>query len=302
MAKTFAVKEALWKMLPDRVAVSLQFWRSQGKLPNLDDPTSFSEKLQVRKLYSRDRRFPAFADKAKVKQLMSEIIGPEHLIPTLWVGREIDRVDFARFQRPFVIKPTHGCGEVIFVRDGQGIDWKAVRDRCREWLCTTYGAKTREWLYQHIERQIIIEPMIGDGDVPPADLKFFVFHGVVRMIQVDVQRFSDTRERAIFDRDWNRLPVGFSYPDTRKQIERPHHLAEMIKMAEAVGAEFDFVRVDLYETNDQVYFGEATFYPASGYAKFRPSEFDAELGSFWTLTLQEDTAPRGVFSGLVPGG
>jgi hypothetical protein len=127
----------------------------------------------------------------------------------------------------------------------------------------------------------MIERMIGDGKAPPADFKLFVFHGETKVIQVDIQRFGEDRERAMYDADWKRLAVRSSFPDSRHDIAQPKRLDEMKRVAEKIGSAFDFVRVDLYEVDERIYFGETTFYPASGYARYYPNTFDAELGELW---------------------
>ncbi|MBM6594078.1 ATP-grasp fold amidoligase family protein [Microvirga pudoricolor] len=285
-----SVKQAIWATLPDAWAVGIQYRRAHGRFPDLRRPATFTEKVQFRKLYDRDARMPLFADKAKVKDLISAMVGSRYVIPTLWTGRDVETVDFDALARPFVIKPTHSCGQAIFVRETDVMDWNEVRARCHAWMDSLYGSRTREWLYGHIEPAVMIESMIGDGQTPPADYKFFVFHGRTQLIQVDIQRFGDGQERAIYDAEWRRLAVQSTYPDTRHEVHRPELLAEMKRVAEAIGSPFDFVRVDLYVVAGRVYFGETTFYPASGYARYRPDGFDAELGRHWHIDAKAPPA------------
>lgn len=285
-----------WEMLPDRLAVLLQYRRAHGRFPRLNPPITFTEKVQYRKLYERDSRLPVFADKAKAKALIAEMIGPQYIIETLWAGRDTERLNFEELRRPFVIKPTHSCGETIFVREDDHPDWDDVRRQCRSWVDGAYGSRTREWLYKHIEPGIMIERMIGDGKTPPADFKLFVFHGKTKIIQVDVQRFGDVRERALYDADWKRLAVWSTFPDSRQEIDRPNRLDEMKRVAEKIGSAFDFVRVDLYEVDERIYFGETTFYPASGYARYHPVSFDAEMGKMWQqATKMHQLKPSSTF-------
>jgi hypothetical protein len=285
-------------MLPDKLAVLLQYRRAHGRFPRLNPPVTFTEKVQYRKLYDRDARLPVFADKAKAKALISGMIGPQYIIETLWAGRDTECVNFEELQRPFVIKPTHSCGETIFVREDDHPNWDEVRKRCRSWVDCTYGSRTREWLYKHIEPGIMIERMIGDGKAPPADFKLFVFHGETKVIQVDVQRFGDVRERAMYDADWKRLAVHSSFPDSRHDIDQPKRLDEMKRVAERIGSAFDFVRVDLYEVGERIFFGETTFYPASGYARYHPDTFDVELGELWKQATKTPQLKR---SSIYPG-
>jgi hypothetical protein len=196
-----------------------------------------------------------------------------------------------KLPRPFVLKATHSCAANIFIHEGDYVDWTPIAIQCRDWMQAPYGGRTREWLYDSIERKIIAEPMIGDGKLPPPDYKIFVFHGAVHCVNVDLDRFGEQRVRAILDADWNRLPVKLFYPNAPFDVPKPDRWDEMKGIAEAIGKHFDFVRVDLYYVDGRIYFGETTFYPASGYLPYDPPSFDAEMGALWHIQVPEEGAP-----------
>jgi hypothetical protein len=286
--------------LPDRAAVKLAFWRAHGSWPDVAKPKSFSEKVQYRKLFVRDELMPPFVDKEEMKHLVADIVGSEAFTPkTYWVGADVTGVNFRSFPRPFVIKPTHMCDCVRFVRDGD-LDVESIANECRSWLGSRYGEPNREWVYRGIEPRILIEEMLGDGAVP-SDFKLWVFRGKVELVQVDLTRF-EHHQRAIYDTSWNKLPVSVSRATYRRiwnnrpdetarptpaahEIPKPATLDTMISVAEKLGAMFDFVRVDLYEHRGRVAVGEVTFFPGSGLARIHPVSFDLALGEKWTLAM-----------------
>jgi hypothetical protein len=276
------LKSKIWDALPDQAALSLQYWRAHGRFPNLLDPKTFTEKVQVRKLYDRDVRLPDWADKAKVKDIIAPLIGIEHVIPTLFLGKDIDTFAVRNLPRPFVIKPTHSCGDAIFIRENDDPHWVAIKLKCDEWINRSYGTRAREWLYEQIEPRIIVEPMLGGGEIVPVDYKWFVFDGVPRYLHVDYGRYR-SRTQAIMDADWNRVDAQMVHPRAPDPIPRPKGFDDMKRIAATLGKGFDFVRIDQYDIDGAVYFGEATFYPGSGFMRYDPVSFDETLGKLWKM-------------------
>jgi len=289
----------MYLALPDVIAVKFAFWRAHGAWPDVANPKSFSEKVQYRKLFVRDELMPRLVDKEEMKCLVRDIVGHDAFTPqTYWVGSDISSMDFSLIPRPVVVKPTHMCDCVRFVREEDALDVESLANECRSWLKGQYGAANREWVYGGIEPRILIEEMLGDGAVPP-DYKLWVFGGKVELIQVDVARF-ERHERAIYDTSWNKLPVSVCRPTYRRiwnnrpdakahpapatrEIPKPATLDTMISVAGKLGAMFDFVRVDLYEHRGRVAVGELTFFPGSGLARIWPKSFDLALGEKWSL-------------------
>lgn len=244
-------------------------WRHR-RLPDLDDPQSFTELVQLRKLYDRDARMPAMADKVAVKALVAERLGRAWVVPTLWAGERLP--DRSRWSRPIVVKSRHGCNQNAFVQGGA--DWPAVRARTARWLRSSYGGWLDEWLYAHIPRGVLIEPFVGVGHRLPIDYKFYVFGGRASHVQAHLDR-GIAHRWVMHDREWT--PVTNSAP----RIARPSALRDMIAAAEEMARGFDFARVDLYQPAAQPLFGEISFYPGSGLDRFDPPGLDAELGALW---------------------
>lgn len=282
--------DALLAALPDRLAIQLLFYRNYGRFADLSAPRSLAEKINWRKLHQRDPRFTLFSDKLAVKAEVAGLIGAEHVIPTLWQGERPQDIPYERLTPPYVIKVAHGYGSNILVRRPEDVDRASIAAKLRRSLREPHGRLTRQWGYLGVPRRILIERMLDIfGKGVPEDYKVFVYHGRARFIQVNVDRW--TRDLfAYYDRDWNRLDTGPSPYAVESPVARPPRLEEMIRLAEKVGALFDFVRVDLYDEGGRVYFGEATFYPSAGF-----SEVDGPagllLGEPWRLPPPYGAAP-----------
>jgi len=270
----------LLRRMSPRLAVSLSYALGHGMIPRLEYPTTFTEKIQFRKLHDRDERLPRLADKVLVKAYVEERLGREWLIPTLWHGRALPPVSDRTWPMPFVIKANNGSATNCFVRREAEKDWRRIEALCERWMAAPNRAPLGEWAYLHIAPQIMVEPFVGAGDVLPWDYKFMVFSGRVEFIQVDTGR-ATVHRRTFFDRAWVRQPFELKYPAEPANIPRPVNLNAMIEAAEVLAADFGFVRVDLYDVRNRPLFGEMTFYPDSGTGRFRPRLYDEQWGRLW---------------------
>jgi hypothetical protein len=280
----------------DRVRLSLRFRRRFGYWPGLREQQSFNEHMLRYKLSSRgDERLPRLADKLAAKEHIAALVGPEHVVPTYWQGREFPAREERTWPRPYVIKSTHACRQLILVRDEKEEDWDRIEPVAAQWISEAYAAGRwhREWHYAQIHPRLLVEAMLGDGVQPPPDYKFFVFGGRAELVEVDEGRYVDHR-RSFFDRNWKLMPFGLKYPRPAVPPPRPSKLAEMIRIAETLGRDFEFVRVDLYEVDGRVYCGELTFFPIAGMGRFDPPEADFLVGGFWPSVTGQ--AMRGQFS------
>jgi len=269
--------------LPDYAAVNLMYLRTFGRLPNLRHPRTFNEKIAWRKLYQHNPQFPTFSDKITVKAEITKLIGAQHVIETLWVGSNPEAIPFDGLKPPYAIKVNHSSGGNIFIRTARNIKRDEIVASMREQLAFWHGHTYREWGYSGIPRKVMVERMIEmpDGDFPE-DYKFFVYHGRVHFMHFDCDRFR-AHKRNFYDREWNLLPVKLRYPPVAKPVARPANLGEMINLAEKIGAQFDFVRVDLYSPPQGILFGEVTFYPNAGLQTFIPREWDSKFGEPWQI-------------------
>jgi hypothetical protein len=269
--------------LPDYAAVNVMYFRSFRRLPNLKHPRTFNEKIAWRKLYQRNPEFPIFSDKIAVKAEIAKLIGRQHIIETLWVGSNPEDIPFDSLKPPYVIKVNHSYGGNVFIRTAQDIKRHEIVASMREQLKLSHEHKSREWGYSGIPPKVMVERMVQMPGVDlPEDYKFFTYHGRVHFIQFDRGRFREHKQN-IYDREWNLLPVKYVSPPTPEPVPKPANLGEMIDLAERIGAQFDFVRVDLYSPPQGILFGEVTFYPNAGLKGFTPKEWDNKFGEPWKI-------------------
>ncbi len=269
----------LLRRLPDAAAINIDYFRVFGRFPNLANPQLFSEKMQHFKLLDHDPRTPNLVDKVRVKDFVTNVIGEQWLIPTLWHGEHLTESILREMPKPAVLKANHSSAQVKFVTANSNL--ASVVREANGWLSYDHHVVHREWAYGNVQRELLIEPFIGGGGAPD-DYKFWVFDGVVRFIQVDHDRFSG-HTRQFYSPSWARLDLKMNYPDTPANAPPPPpHLARMIEAASKLAEGFRFVRVDLYDTPQKPLFGEMTFSPEAGLCRFEPAAFDLELGESWS--------------------
>ena len=269
-------------LLPPGARRRYLYLAGQGRLPRLRAPRTFTEKVSWRIL--RDRR-PVLAwtcDKLAMKEHAHRLRQEAGVrVPeTLWAGDDLAAVVGRRFDRPWVLKPNHRSGLVRFGAASEVIDAATVA-ATRDWLRDDQNALLGEWAYSRARKLFVVEEAIGGG-APLDDYKFFVFDGEVAAIQVDRGRFTHEHTRSFHTPDWAPLPVQVVAP-SGPPTAAPADLAEMLRAAEVLGGSFDFMRVDLYTTGDEVWFGELTPYPSGGCMRYEPRAFDAWLGAHWSL-------------------
>lgn len=257
-----------------RLRINLTYYWRHGRWPDIDNPQTFTEHVQHRKLFDHDIRMSQLADKVLAKKIVADRIGTEWIIPTLWHGNVLPEKPL--WPAPFVVKSRHGCNQSAFVWDDKP-DWNAIRRNAMGWMAQRYGVWLDEWIYSRIERGILVEPFVGEGRTLPVDYKFYVFGGRVQFVQVHLGR-GDRHRWILFDRSWRRVSAATSDADP----PAPQTLQQMIDAAEVLGTGFDFIRADLYEVGGRPLFGEVSFYPGSGLDRFDPVSLDLIIGRHWT--------------------
>lgn len=254
-----------------------------GRSLNLDNPQRFTEKLQWMKLYDVTPIKTLLADKYLARFWVADKIGEEHLIPLYGVWDSFDDVNFDILPDSFIMKCNHGSGMDIKVNDKSSINKKMMKKKFDQWMKIdfSYFMQSFELHYGDIPRKIIAEKLMKDGNAPDLqDYKFYCFDGKPVYCQVIGGR-SEEETIDFFDMEWNHMPFIGLNPDVshaKEPISRPQSFAEMVNAAKVLSEGFAFVRVDLYEIEGKMYFGEMTFTPASGGGKFRPDEMDFEMG------------------------
>lgn len=280
--KLILIYHALLAILPDSMAIKLMFFKNFGTLPNLKNPKTFNEKINWRKLYQHDPRFTLFSDKITAKTEIAKLIGEDYIIPTLWVGERPEDIPFEDLPCPYVIKFNNGYSDAFFIHTKNDINYLKIVKHFSQKKNGHY-LLTREWGYLNIQKKIIVEKMLHvSSDITPNDYKFFVYDGRVHFIQMDVGRFMN-HKTAFFDRRWNKLPFTKINPQIEGRVPKPTHYDLMVELAEKIGKQFDFVRIDFYDLPSGVFFGEVTFYPAGGFGPFHPGGWDIKMGDPWVI-------------------
>nr|WP_280115257.1 ATP-grasp fold amidoligase family protein [Roseibium denhamense] len=288
-------RRAFWRLikpLPDRLYIILKYLTILGRVPNLRSPARFTEKIQVRKLEDRDPRLGPLVDKHDAKRFVAEKIGAKYVIPSFWVGDDLSKIDWDTITFPVIVKPTHASalGRILNgIEDAK----EFVEDNpVPVWLATDHASINREWAYSQIKPRVLIEKLLAHGEELPPTYRFYVFKGQVACVDVDFRQ-NGTDYTSFRRPDWSHIPVVDRdfYGKMIEDLPTPPLLGEMLDLAATLGADFDFVRVDLYASDDWIKFSELTFYPSGGFAVFDPPSFDEELGRQWTEALNEKKQP-----------
>ena len=242
---------------------------------NLDDPKTFNEMIQWMKLYDTTPLKTRLADKLTVRDWIKDKVGEQYLIPLLGVWDRFDEIEFDKLPDSFVLKCNHGSQMNVIVKDKAQLDIKQTKKKFDEWQRTNYAfVNGLELQYKDIRPVIIAEKYIEQMDSNLLDYKIHVFGGEPKIVQIIGDRIFETHDgkEAFVDLNWNHYDLKFHTYDTYKALpQKPDNLNEMIYIARTLGAEFRYVRVDLYNVDGNILFGEMTFTPKSGFGKWGDS-------------------------------
>lgn len=274
--------------IPDKIYLQWEFRLKMGKKLDLNNPKTFSEKLQWLKLYNRNTEYTKMVDKYLVKDYVASIIGKEFVIPTLGVWDKPEDIEWDKLPDQFVLKTTHGGGStgVVICKDKDTFDKQKAINKLNDSLKMDIYRLFKEWPYKNVPRRILAENYIApdpnENDLP--DYKFFCFNGEPKYCQVIGGR-NATETIDFFDFDWNHQPFHEPriFPHAHPQPLPPQHLVQMIGLARQLAVGKPFSRIDFYDVNGQVLFGEITFFPTSGMGGFDPEEWDFKFGEMITL-------------------
>lgn len=275
--------------VPDSVMLRLQYWLQTGRRLNLKNPKRFTEKLQLYKMKYRNKNMLRCTDKYEVRGFIEEKGLSDILIPIVGIYSSDEEIHYSSLPQQFVAKTTDGGGgnQVFICKDKDKISEQYFFDKLNAWMNMPKSKQSgREWAYEnHYPRRILIEEMIGNGKDDLVDYKFICFNGKVSYVYgITDRHVGVSAQLGIYDSNFNKLNVDrCDERHQEKALAKPKNYDKMKLVAEQLSKEFPHVRVDLYNINGDIYFGELTFYDGSGYMSFNPDSFDEELGRNFNL-------------------
>ena len=274
------------RLIPSKIWLSYLFKSKMGYPMDWKNPKTFNQKLQWLKVYDRNPLYTTMVDTYEVKKYVAEKIGEEYIIPTLGVWDNFDQIDFDVLPDQFVLKCTHDSGGLIICRDKAKLDKVAARKMFKVCLSRNPYDVSREWPYKNVKPRIIAEQyMENEATHDLRDYKFFSFDGDTKAMFIATERASDTEETKFdfFDMDYNHLDFRNGHPNADVLPEKPACFDEMHALANKLSKGIPQVRVDFYEVNGRVYFGEMTFFHWSGMKPFEPEKWDRIFGDWIKL-------------------
>ncbi len=270
----------LLKILPDKLYLQLMYFKHFRKFINFNNPKNFNEKIQYLKLKYRSNELTEMADKYKVKQYVSKLIGNEYVIPTLGVWSTTEEINFNELPKKFVLKCNNDSGGVVICKDKQALNIEETKKFLNSRLNNNGFWYGREWPYKNIKPCIIAEKyMENNGQNELIDYKFFCFNGQPKVVLVCSERFaSNNMCKTYFDENWNLLNIMEANHRIDKEQKKPQSFEKMKTISQKLAKGMPFVRIDFYEIEGSLYFGEITFFPASGLEKFKPEKWNNIFG------------------------
>ncbi len=276
--------------LPDREYLEKKFYAMLGYSLDLTNPQTFNEKLQWLKLYDRKPDYTMMVDKYKVREYIKEKLGEEYLIPLLGVWDNAEDINFDKLPNRFVLKCNHNSGLGMYIcKDKSKLtekQIKVIRKNLTKGLQQDYYLTGREWPYKDVPRKIIAEKYMEDETGQLRDYKFYCFNGEPKIIMINSDREIEKTKADYFDMDFNWIDLKWGYEHALVKPSKPINFEKMKELAVVLSKNIPELRVDFYEVNNKIYFGELTFFDGSGFDKIEPEEWDEKLGD-WIILPQK---------------
>ena len=279
------LKTPLYYLFSDKLFLKIRFQYLVGIKLNLNNPVTFNEKVQWLKIYDRKPIYTQMSDKYEVRKLIEHNIGKEYLIPLFGVYDSFNDIDFNKLPQEFIIKCTHDSGSIIICKDKNILNINKIKNIINKKMRTNYYHHCKEWAYKNITPRIVIEKYLTDESGNEiSDYKIFCFNGEPKLIEVDTNRFT-AHNRDYFSVNWEHhiLTEGGIPNAPRNSIKKPTTLNNMLNIARKLSASIPHVRIDFYTINNNIYFGEFTFYDSAGINYFNPPEWNFIIGSWLKL-------------------
>ncbi len=270
----------------DETYLKWYYFFPMKRWPDLKNPKSFNEKLQWLKIHDKNPAYTKMVDKYEVKKYIGELLGQEYVIPTLGVWDKFEDINFDSLPRRFVLKCTHDSGGLVICKDKSSLNVDSARKKINKCLKKDYYIETREFPYKNVKPRIIAEEYIEQPSASSLnDYKVLCFSGKAKLIEYHVDRFTDKHTQDFYDAEWNKTPItqgGYSaFSDYC--APKPVCFDEMIRFSELITKDMAHCRVDWYEINGKLFFGEITFFDGSGVEAFDNYADDLILGSWIDL-------------------
>ena len=272
-------------ILTDKFYIKLMYFISYNKRLNLKNPVTYNEKLQWLKLYDKNPLYTTLVDKYKVKEYVKNLIGPQYVVKLLGVWDNFDQIDFDKLPDKYVLKCNHNSGRIFICEDKSKFNKQKAKKIISKSLKINHYWHYKEWPYKNVEPKIIAEEyLVDESGVELKDYKFFCFNGEVKAMFIASDRSKGATKFDFFDADFNRLDIKQHYPNSNKTYEKPKNFQLMIELAKILSKGFPHVRIDLYNADGNIYFGEYTFNHFSGLEKFEPEIWDKIFGDWIDLS------------------
>lgn len=280
------LEQTVFKLLSDEAFLKIYYSFFIGRRLDLEHPKGYNEKLQWLKLHDRNVEYIDLVDKYRVKQVVAHMIGEEYIVPVVagpW--KNVDDIEIEKLPKQFVLKVSHDSGGVIICRDKDQFDWRKAKKKLKKSLKSNYYYVGREWPYKDMVPCIFAEEYLDFGDEESlTDYKFMCFDGIPRIMFTVTERDTGQGIKVdFFDMDFKHLSIVRHYPNSQKDVHKPEQFELMKELSCTLAEKIPHVRIDFYEINGKVYFGEYTFYPGSGFEKFASYEDDLKLGKMITV-------------------
>lgn len=279
--------ERIFGVIPDKTFLKIQYYFKTGNKLDLNNPKGFCEKIQWIKLYDRKQDYIEWSDKIIAKQKAAQILGSEHIIPTIVEYDDCSHIDLSELPDKFVIKCNHDSGGVVVCEDKEKFDLNLARSVLNGRLKRNFYYHAREWAYKDIHPRVFVEKYISGSKGELYNYKFYCFNGMPKFLYVSLEKILDGKKTAyikFYNLDWTEAEFGRKdHPTVPAEIKKPDNLDEMINMSKRLSDGVPFARVDFYDVDGSIYFSEMTFYPGGGLSPFYPQNYEQEIGSWINL-------------------
>ncbi len=286
------------KFLPPSFYVKIYYEYYTGKKLNLENPVEFNEKIQWLKVYYQPPILTKLVDKYEVRSFVEEKIGAQYLNDLLKVYFKAGEVNFEELPDKFVIKGAHGFNFNLIVPEKEAINRTKARYLFKKWMSKNqYYRGGLEWAYKNVRPKLIAEAFLEEiGKSVIDDYKFYCFNGKPKFVQIDMGRGVEDH-KVFYDLNWKKLSFTKGKGNLFEgEIEPPENFETMLEITEKLAEGFPFVRVDLYNINGKIIFGEMTFYPGDGRQEFRPDEYNKIIGDYLQLPRLNSKEPITAYS------